>query len=338
MNKIKAFLKRKNVVFSVNRYLIKALSAMAQGLFVSLLAGLIIKTVGEQLNIQLLAEIGTLAMSLMGPAIGVAVANGLGAPPLVLFTSAVTGMAGAQFGGPAGAFIAAVFGAEFGKIISKETKLDIIVTPVVTMLAGYFAATLIGTPINTFMKWLGSTIMWATNLQPLLMGIIVATLVGLSLTAPISSAALCIMMDLSGLAGGAATAGCCAQMIGFAVMSFRENGWGGLFAQGLGTSMLQVPNIIRNPWILLPPTLAGMITGALSITVWKMENIAIGAGMGTSGLVGQITTFTTMGNTAQIWIAVLLLHFIFPAILTLLFAQLLRKTKKIKENDLKLEL
>ena len=300
MEKIGRFLKQKNIIFSADRYLIKALSAMAQGLFVSLLAGVIVKTAGEQLGLDWLIEIGTLAMSLMGPAIGVAVAYSLSAPPLVLFTSVITGWAGAQFCGPAGAFVAALLGAESGKLVSKETKLDIIITPLVTMLIGFGTAKLIGPPIDTFMRWLGATIMWATELQPLFMGIIVATVVGLALTAPISSAALCIMMDLSGLAAGAATAGCCAQMIGFAVMSFRENRWGGLLAQGIGTSMLQVPNIIRNPWILLPPTLAGMVTGALSITVWKMENLAIGAGMGTSGLVGQITTIAAMGSSTSV--------------------------------------
>ena len=338
MEKVKEFFARKNIVFSADRYLIKALSAMALGLFSSLLAGLIVKTIGQQLGINLFVEIGTLAMKLMGPAIGVAVAYGLGAPPLVLFTSVITGMAGAEFGGPAGSFVAAVFGAEFGKMVSKETKLDIMVTPMVTMIMGFLAAMLIGPPINTFMKWLGTTIMWATELRPLIMGIVVATIVGLALTAPISSAALCIMMDLSGLAAGAATAGCCAQMIGFAVMSFRENRWGGLLAQGLGTSMLQVPNIIRNPWILLPPTLAGMITGPLSITVWKMENLAVGAGMGTSGLVGQITTIAAMGNSASVWIAIALLHFILPALLTLTFAYFLRKAGKIKHGNLKLDL
>lgn len=338
MSSVSVFLRKKNIIFSVDRYLIKALSSMAQGLFASLLAGLIIKTIGEQLGVSLLVEIGDLAMSLMGPAIGVAVAHSLGAPPLVLFTSVITGIAGAKFGGPAGAFIAAVVGSEFGKLVSKETKVDILVTPVITMLAGYFAALLIGQPINTFMKWLGATIMWATELKPVIMGIMVATIVGLTLTAPISSAALCIMMDLSGLAAGAATAGCCAQMIGFAVTSFPENRWGGFFAQGIGTSMLQVPNIIRNPWIVLPPTLAGIITGPLSITLWKMENLAVGAGMGTCGLVGQITTLTAMGNTFETWSGIVILHFILPALLSLVFLQILKKTGKINPGDLKLNL
>jgi uncharacterized membrane protein len=311
---------------------------MAQGLFATLLAGLIVKTIGEQLHIKLLIDIGALAMSMMGPGIAVAVAHGLGAPPLVLFASVITGLAGANFGGPAGAFVAAVCGAEAGKLVSKETKLDIMVTPMVTMIAGYAAAALLGPPIDAFMHWLGYVIMWATELQPFIMGIVVATLVGLVLTAPISSAALCIMMGLSGLAAGAATAGCCAQMVGFAVMSFPENRWGGLAAQGLGTSMLQVPNIVRNPFILLPPTLAGMITGPLSITVWQMENLPAGAGMGSSGLVGQISTIAAMGSAPSVWLAIALLHFLLPAGLTLLFAMPLRRGGKIKPGDLKLEL
>ena len=337
-SKINAFLKRKDIVFSVDRYLIKALSAMAQGLFASLLAGLIVKTIGELTGWDFLVSVGTLAMDMMGPAIGVAVAHGLGAPPLVLFASAITGFAGAEFGGPAGAFIAAVIGAEFGKMVSKETKLDIMVTPIVTFFMGYVAAYFIGHYINTFMLWLGDAIMWATEQQPLIMGIVVATLVGLALTAPISSAALCIMMDLSGLAGGAATAGCCAQMIGFAVMSFKANGWGGFFAQGLGTSMLQIPNIIKHPLILLPPTLAGIVTGPLSITVWQMENLATGSGMGTAGLVGQISTIAAMGSSWSVWLAIILLHFILPAVLTLLFAWPLRKKGLIKDEYMVLDM
>ena len=335
---VKSFLQRKNIVFSVDRYAIKALGAMAQGLFATLLAGLILKTIGEQLHIGLLVDIGALAMSMMGPGIAVAVALGLGAPPPVLFASIVTGLAGANFGGPAGALIAAMFGAEFGKLVSKETKLDIMITPMVTIIAGYAAARLIGPPIGAFMSWLGVTIMWATVQQPLVMGIIVATLVGLALTGPISSAALAIMLSLSGLAAGASTAGCCAQMIGFAVLSFPDNRWGGLLAQGLGTSKIQMPNVVKNPWILLPPTLAGMVTGPLSITVWQMENVPAGAGMGSSGLVGQIFTITAMGARPPVWLAIALLHFLLPAALTLLFAWPLRRWNKIKPGDLKLEL
>ncbi|NLZ93162.1 MAG: PTS sugar transporter subunit IIC, partial [Firmicutes bacterium] len=248
------FLERKNIVFSVERYLIDALGAMALGLFASLIVGLILQTIGEQLTAVLgenailnwLINGGKVAQSMYGPAIGVAVAYGLKAPPLVLFASAITGAAGVTLGGPAGSFVAAVFGAEFGKLVSKETKVDIIVTPAVTILAGFLAAGIIGPAVDSFMKYLGNIIISATELRPVPMGIIVSVLMGLALTAPISSAALAIMMDLSGLAAGAATVGCSAQMIGFAVSSYRENGWGGLIAQGVGTSMLQVPNIVRN--------------------------------------------------------------------------------------------
>ncbi|MDO4581194.1 MAG: PTS sugar transporter subunit IIC [Bacillota bacterium] len=338
MAKLKAFLARKDIVFSVDRYLIKALGAMAQGLFASLLAGLIVKTIGELAGWDFLVQIGALAMSLMGPAIGVAVAVGLNAPPLVIFASVICGAAGADLGGPAGAFIAAVLGVEFGKAVSKETKLDIMITPMATFIAGFLAAYFIGPYIDWFMRWVGGGIMWATEQQPLVMGIVVATLVGLALTAPISSAALCIMMDLSGITAGAACAGCAAQMIGFAVMSFKANGWGGLLAQGLGTSMLQIPNIIRHPLILLPPTLAGMVTGPLSITVWSMENLPAGAGMGTSGLVGQISTIAAMGAHPDVLIAIVLLHFIFPAALTMLFAWPLLKSGRIRHEHMALEL
>ncbi|MEG0157383.1 MAG: PTS sugar transporter subunit IIC, partial [Anaerovoracaceae bacterium] len=303
-----SFLKRKDIEFSVKRYVQDALSAMALGLFSSLLIGLIIKTLGEQIAniggfskenvvIAFLITTGTVAMSMMGPAIGVAVAWGLKAPPLVLFASAVTGYMGADLGGPAGAFIAVAIGAEFGKAISKETKVDIIVTPAVTLIMGSLAATVVGPAVGKLMTGLGSLIMTATEWQPFFFGIFIAVIVGLALTAPISSAALCIMLDLSGLAAGAATVGCCAQMVGFAVISFKDNGIGGLVAQGIGTSMLQISNIIKHPWILLPPTLAGAIIGPISTCVFKMTNNAMGAGMGTSGLVGQIGTFTDMGFT-----------------------------------------
>ncbi len=348
------FLKRKNIEFSAKRYLQDALSAMALGLFSSLLIGLIIKTVGEQIAVlagenpfsNFCIESGTIAMGLMGPAIGIAVAWGLKSPPLVLFASAITGSMGATVtsslfesaGGPAGAFLAAAIGAELGKAISKETKVDIIVTPALTIIGGMLAAKLFGPGMGALMSGLGKIIMTATDMQPFWMGIIVAVLVGLALTAPISSAALCIMLGLSGIAGGAATAGCCAQMIGFAVISYKDNGIGGLLAQGIGTSMLQVSNIIKNWWILLPPTLAGAVLGPVSTCVFKMENIPIGSGMGTSGLVGQIGTFTAMGFTAKVLIFVLLLHIVMPGLLSLAFDRLLRKAGKIKAGDYKLDL
>ncbi|MEG1930342.1 MAG: PTS sugar transporter subunit IIC [Anaerovorax sp.] len=345
MNSVREFLKRKDIEFTAKRYFSDALSAMALGLFSSLLIGLIIKTLGEQtINLfganpisTFLIQSGGTTMGFMGPAIGVAVAFGLKAPPLVLFASVITGGMGAVLGGPAGAFIAAAIGAEFGKAISKETKVDILVTPAVTIILGALAAMLIGPVVDALMTGLGSIIMHATELQPFLMGIIVSVVVGLVLTAPISSAALCIMLDLGGIAAGAATVGCCAQMVGFAVISFKENGVGGLFAQGIGTSMLQVPNIIKNPWILVPPTLAAAIIGPIATVAFKMTNIPAGAGMGTSGLVGQIGTFTSMGFSMDVLLKVLLLQIVLPVILSLLIDYGMKKWGKIKVGDYKLE-
>ncbi|MCQ4638505.1 PTS sugar transporter subunit IIC [Anaerovorax odorimutans] len=346
MEEKQSFLKRKNIEFTAKRYFQDALSAMALGLFASLLIGLIIKTLGEQtINLlgdnmvsRFLVDTGTTAMGFMGAAIGIAVAWGLKAPPLVLFTSAITGMMGAQLGGPAGAFIAVAIGAEFGKAVSKETKVDIIVTPAVTLLMGALSAKLIGPLVGELMYGLGKIIMTATEWQPFLFGIVISVIVGLALTAPISSAALCIMLDLSGLAAGAATVGCCAQMVGFAAISVKENGIGGIVAQGIGTSMLQISNIIKNPWILLPPTLAGAIIGPLSTVVFKMTNIPAGAGMGTSGLVGQIGTFTSMGFTLPVLLEVLLLHIALPAVLSILFDRILKELGLIKVGDYKLDL
>jgi len=341
-----SFLKRKNIIISGQRYGIEAMSAMALGLFSSLIVGLILKTAGEQTALWLgtnivstnLITLGTFAMQYMGAAIGVAVAFKLKAPPLVLFTSLVTGALGAVNGGPAGALLAAIIGAEFGKMISGETKVDIIITPAVTMMAGYLVAISVSPLIGGFMTFLGQVIIAATEAQPLITGTVVAIVVGLALTGPISSAALAIMLGLSGLAAGASTAGCAAQMIGFAVMSLKDNGISGLIAQGIGTSKLQLPNVLKNPWVLLPPSLAGAIGGALSATVFKMENIAAGAGMGTSGLVGQFTTLQNMGFTWDVLLRILLLHFILPAVLTLIFAKFMRAKGLIKDGDLKLEL
>lgn len=334
-----SFLKRKNIEFSVQRYLIDALGSMALGLFSSLLIGTIMKTVGEGLNIPFLVDtIWPICRDMTGAAIGVAAAYALKASPLVLFASAVTGAAGNALGGPVGAFVAAVVGAEFGKLVSKETKVDIIVTPTVTILIGVAVGTFIGPGVSAFMTKIGELIMYATTLQPFLMGVLVSVIMGMVLTLPISSAAIAMMLGLQGLAGGASTAGCCAQMVGFAVMSFRENRWGGLVAQGLGTSMLQVPNIILNWKIWIPPTLASAVTGPMSTLIFKMENTPIGSGMGTSGLVGQIGTLQAMaGRGPEIYLYILILHFIAPAILTLLFASILRKWGWIKEGDLKLE-
>ncbi len=361
MEKNIGFLERKDIEISVKRYVQDALSAMALGLFASLLIGLIIKTIGERVGMLcgvaqtdlethvffgFLITVGTFAMSMMGPAIGVAVAWALKSPPLVLFASAATGYLGATMtgfgiemaGGPAGAFVAAALGAEFGKMVSKETKVDILVTPAVTIIVGGLAAKFIGPAVGWLMIKLGEVIMTATEWQPFWFGIFIAVVVGLALTAPISSAALCIMMDLSGLAAGAATAGCCAQMVGFAVASFRENGIGGLVAQGIGTSMLQISNIIKHPWILVPPTVTAAVIGPLSTCVLGMTNNAAGAGMGTSGLVGQIMTFTDMGFTLDVLWRVILVQIALPALLAFVIDRVLRKTGRIKDGDYKLDL
>ncbi len=346
INNLKNFLKKKNIEFSSKRYLQDALSSMALGLFASLLIGLIIKIIGEQsINIfgetkfsVFFIETGKGAMKLMGPAIGVAVAWGLKSPPLVLFASLFTGNIGASCGGPAGAFIASAVAAEFGKAISKETKVDIIITPIITIIIGALVGTIVGPFIGELMGGLGNLIMRATEWQPFFFGIFIAIVVGLALTAPISSAALCMMLGLSGLAAGAATIGCSAQMIGFATMSYKENGFGGFVAQGLGTSMLQISNIIKNPWILLPPTLSAAILGPIGTVILKMENNSIGAGMGTSGLVGQIGTFSTMGFSKIIAIKVFLIHILLPALLSVVIYKFLKKTGRIKEGDCKLNI
>ncbi|HEY4553643.1 MAG TPA: PTS sugar transporter subunit IIC [Bacillaceae bacterium] len=331
---MKDFLKRKGVHVSAKAYFVDALSYMALGLFSSLIIGLIIKTAGEQLNIPFFVEAGKMAMDLMGPAIGAAIAYGLGAPPLVIFAAVATGAAGAALGGPAGSYAAALISTEIGKIVSKETKVDIIVTPFVTIMAGFTVAKFIGPTISKFMTMFGSWIVWGTEQKPIIMGILVATLMGLALTAPISSAAIAFMLDLNGLAAGAATIGCSAQMIGFAVASYRENKLGGFFAQGIGTSMLQVPNIVRYPLILIPPTVAGIILAPIGTTIWKMSNNAAGAGMGTSGFVGQIMTFTTMGFSTSVLLQVVALHFIGPAVISLIISEMMRKRGWIKPGQM----
>ncbi|OLO40474.1 PTS sugar transporter subunit IIC [Alkalihalophilus pseudofirmus] len=339
------FLKRKGIDLSWRTYVITALSFMALGLFSSLIIGLIIRTVGEQLArfqqlalfSEFLTDMGALAMGLMGPAIGVAVAYGLKAPRLVLFATVVSGAAGAQLGGPAGAFISALLSTEIGKLVSKETKVDIIVTPFVTIAVGFFVANFIGPAIQSGMTQFGSIVMWATEQQPFLMGILVATLMGLALTAPISSAAIAIMLELEGIAAGAATVGCAAQMVGFAVSSYRENGVSGLMALGIGTSMLQVPNIVKNPLILVPPIVAGIILAPFATVVFQMVNNPAGAGMGTSGFVGQIMTFTAMGFSWNVFFIILFLHILGPAIISLAISEWLRKKNLIKLGDMKIE-
>ncbi len=339
LTKFRDFALKKNVVISSKRYLISAMSNMAMGLFSTLLIGTIFKTLGTKLGINyFVTDIAPLAMSMTGPAIGVSVAYSLSAPNLVLFSSTIIGAFGYKVGGPVGSFVAAIIGVEFGKLISKETKLDIILTPFTTIMSGMIVGEIIGPPIAKFMTSFGSIIMNATEMQPFFMGVFVSTLVGIALTLPISSAAICIMLGLSGLAGGAATVGCSAQMVGFAVMSFRENKWGGLAAQGIGTSMLQMGNIVKNWKIWIPPTIASAILGPMSTIIFKMENSPLGSGMGTCGFVGQITTIETMGATFNVYTSILLLHFILPSIITLIVASFMRKKGYIKEGDLKLDL
>ena len=334
---VKQFLAARNIEFSVRRYGVDALNFMALGLFSSLIVGLILKTIGAWADLPWLVAVGMQAQGVMGAAIGVGVAYALKAPPLVLLASVATGTAGAALGGPVGCFIAAAVGAECGKLVSKTTPVDIIVTPAVTLMAGVAVAQFIGPAIAAMMTEIGALIMWAVELQPLLMGMVVAVLMGIILTLPISSAAIAIALSLSGLAAGAATVGCCAQMVGFAVMSFKENRWAGLLSQGLGTSMLQMPNIVKTPKIWIPPIVASAVLGPVATLGFKMSNIPSGAGMGTSGLVGQVGTINAMGNAPSVWLAIGLLHFVLPALITLAVAMLLRKKGWIKEGDLKLD-
>lgn len=347
-----AFLERKDIVFSAKRYGIDALGAMAQGLFASLLIGTILKTLGQQLGINVLVDMGTFAQGVTGSAMAVAIGYALKCPPLVLFSLIAVGSAANQLGGaggPLAVFVVTIFAAEFGKLVSKETKVDIIVTPSVTIGIGVLLSMWWAPSIGAAASAVGNAIMWATELQPLFMGIVVSVLVGVALTLPISSAAICAALGLTGLAGGAAVAGCCAQMIGFAVMSFRENKWSGLLAQGIGTSMLQIGNIVKNPRIWIPPTLASAITGPIATCLFRMEmnGDAVASGMGTCGLVGQIGVYTGWLNdmaagtktaiTAMDWLGLGLICFILPAVLTLLIAMPLRKIGWIGQDDLKLD-
>ena len=356
MEGFKAFLKRKNIEISAKRYGIDALGAMAQGLFCSLLIGTIIKTLGQQLSIQYLIDIGAYAMAVSGPAMAVAIGYALKADPMVLFSLAAVGWAAnaeGGAGGPLAVLIIAIIAAECGKMVSKETKVDILVTPGVTILIGVALAKLIAPPIGTAASAFGLVIDNATKLQPFWMGIAVSVLVGIALTLPISSAAICSVLGLTGLAGGAAVVGCCAQMVGFAVMSFKENRWGGLVSQGLGTSMLQMPNIVKNPRIWIPPTLASAISGPIATCVFglEMNGAPINSGMGTCGLCGQIGVWTgwlapseealARGAAAIVptgfdWLGLILICFVLPAILSWVFCQILRKTGWIREGDLTL--
>ena len=356
MDKIRAFLKRKNIVFSGKRYGIDALGAMAQGLFCSLLIGTIIKTLGTQLDLLFLTDIGTYAMAVSGPAMAVAIGYALQAPPMVLFSLAAVGWAAnaeGGAGGPLAVLFIAIIAAESGKAVSKETKIDLLVTPAVTIIIGVALAKLIAPPIGTAAGAFSIVIDNATKLQPFWMGIAVSALVGIALTLPISSAAICSVLQLTGLAGGAAVAGCCAQMVGFAVMSFRENRWGGLVSQGLGTSMLQMPNIVRNPKIWIAPTLCSMITGPVATCVFRLEmnGASINSGMGTCGLCGPIGVWTgwfspsqealAKGTSAIVpttfdWLGLALVCVVLPAILCPLINLVCRRLGWVRDGDLML--
>ncbi len=324
---------------------------MAQGLFCSLLIGTIVKTLGQQLGVDLLVQVGDFASAMSGAAMAIAIGYALQAPPLVLFSLAAVGYASnvcGGAGGPLAVLVIAILSAEAGKLVSKETKIDILVTPLVVILLGCLLSMWWAPAIGKAASSVGQLIMWATELQPFWMGILVSVLVGIALTLPISSAAICASLGLVGLAGGAAVAGCCAQMVGFAVMSFRENRWGGLVSQGLGTSMLQMGNIVKNPRIWIPAIVTSAITGPLATCVFRLEmnGPAVSSGMGTCGLVGQIGVYTgwvsdvTAGLkpaiTAVDWIGMILICFILPGVLCWALGLLCRKLGWIKEGDLKI--
>ena len=362
MTKWKAWLRRKDVSCTFQRYGIDALGAMAQGLFCTLLVGTILNTLGQQFHIGFLTEtvvtissggqsigytIGGLASLMVGPGIAVAIGSALHCPPLVLFSLIPVGYAANAMGGsggPLAVYVVAIVACELGKLVSKETRVDILVTPVVTILSGIGAAALVAGPIGRGANAVGQAIMWATELQPLLMGVLVSVLIGMALTLPISSAAICASFGLVGLAGGAAVAGCCAQMVGFAVLSFRENGWGGLISQGLGTSMLQIPNLMRKPVLWLPAVAASLVGGPLATCVFRLEQngFAIASGMGTCGLVGPIGVIVGWvnegGATARDIVGLILVAIVVPALVAWAVSELMRRRGLIQPGDYQLEL
>jgi uncharacterized membrane protein len=359
---MKEFLKRKNIEISLKRYGIDALGAMAQGLFCSLLIGTIIDTLGTQFQISYLMAtvatiggvdytVGGLAKAMSGPAMAVAIGYALKCPPLVLFSMISVGFASNALGGaggPLAVLFVAIIAAEFGKAVSKETKIDILVTPLVTIGVGMFLSWLIAPPIGTAASSVGKLIMWATDLQPFLMGILVSVIVGIALTLPISSAAICAALSLTGLAGGAAVAGCCAQMIGFAVISYKENKFGGLVSQGIGTSMLQMGNIVKNPRIWIAPIVTSAITGPIATCLFrlKMNGAPVASGMGTCGFVGPLGVYTgwikdiaagTKGSiTPKDWCGLVLICFVLPAVITPLIHQVVVKLGWVKPGDMKI--
>ncbi len=326
------------------RYFIDAMSYMALGLFSSLIIGLILSQLAEIPFLSFIkpfTQVVSASSPIVGSAIGVSIAYGLKTKPLVIFSSAITGAIGYNLGGPLGAFLAAVVGAEIASLIAGKTPVDIVLVPAVTIIFGGLAGTLAGPAISSLMNGLGEVINRSTELHPLPMGILVSVIMGLALTAPISSAAISISLGLEGLAAGAAVVGCCAQMVGFAVQSWPDNGLGGLISQGIGTSMLQFGNIMRKPVIWLPPTIASAILGPFSTIVAKMPNNPVGGGMGTSGLVSQFAAWASMKGTFAPWqsiVLIVLMHFVLPAALTWLISQLFRKFNWIKLGDMKLNL
>lgn len=356
MENVKDFLTRKDIVITPQRYLIDALGAMAQGLFASLLIGTILNTLGQQLGVAMLVTIGDYASAMSGPAMACAIGYALHAPNFVLFSLVTVGWASNSLGGaggPLAVLLIAIVAAELGKAVSKETKVDLLVTPLVTIFSGVGLALLIAAPIGAAASRVGALIMWATEQSPFVMGVLVSVIVGVALTLPISSAAICAAIGLTGLSGGAAVAGCCANMVGFAVLSFRENRWGGLVSQGIGTSMLQMPNIVKNPRIWLPAILTSAVTGPLATCVFRLEmnGDPINSGMGTCGLCGQLGVWTGWVNpsetalangaaaiapTAFEWAGLILISFVLPAVLTWVFGLFFRKIGWIKEGDLTL--
>lgn len=362
MDTLALFLERKNIEVSLKRYGIDAMSAMAQGLFASLLIGTIINTLGTQLNIPLLTQpvaivggteytIGGLPSAMSGPAMAAAIGYALQAPALVLFSLITVGFAANALGGaggPLAVYLIAIVAAELGKAVSGETKVDILVTPIVTIFSGILLSHWFAPAIGQAAMQTGTFIMWATTLQPFLMGILVSAFMGIALTLPISSAAICAALGLTGLAGGAALAGCCAQMVGFAVMSWKENGLGGLVSQGLGTSMLQMGNIVKNPRIWIAPIVTSMITGPLATCLFglQMNGPAVSSGMGTCGMVGPIGVYSGWAQemadgirsviSLSDWTGLLLISIVLPAVICPVIHRLVVKAGWVREGDLTL--
>lgn len=350
--KFRAFLARKNIVISPKLYFVDAMSSMALGLFSTLLLSTIFSTIAKYVSWDVLTLMAQYAKAATGTVLGIAVAYALKAPPLVMFSAGAVGMCGDGLAtvfllggieksitaGPAGAFICALIAVELGKVVSKETKVDIIVTPIVTITSGVLVAKLICPVIAYAMYWIGYFVNYSTTILPFLMGVVISVVVGIVLTLPISSAALCAMIGITGIAGGAAVVGCCAQMVGFAVISFRENKWSGVVAQGIGTSMLQMGNIVKNPRIWIPPTLAAAIVGPISTCIFKLECTGVNCGMGTCGFVGPIGVFSDMGFTSTSIVGVVLTCIVLPAVLSLVFSEVMRKLGWIKFGDMQLQL